>query len=119
MKNEVKKNISLLIIFMLFFQTMPIIVLADETAKCEVDLTNLKYKINGTENNIKNYTQDDIEQFISDYNSKSLPEIYTTEFLYDGVGMVKTPDLDDFTEASSNDTKIKTLSIKAINVNTT
>ena len=86
---------------------------------CEVDLTNLKYIVNGIENSIKNYTQDDYDQFVSDFSANSLPIIYTTDFLYDGVGMVKTPDLDDFIEANSNDTKVKTLSIKAINVNTT
>ena len=70
---------------------------------CIVDLTNLKYTANGTETEITNYTQDQFNEFVTAYNTGSLPPIYTTEFLYDGVGMVKTPDLDDFTEAGSND----------------
>lgn len=111
-----KITIIVLIITILFI-IIPKVYAAD--TDCEVDLTNLKYIVNGIENSIKNYTQDDYDQFVSDFSANSLPIIYTTDFLYDGVGMVKTPDLDDFIEANSNDTKVKTLSIKAINVNTT
>lgn len=64
-------------------------------------------------------TYDSLEKFLVDYNAGSLPEVYITEFLFDGVGAVKTPDLDDFVEADSNDAKIKTLEIKVININTT
>ena len=92
---------------------------ASEDSKCFVDLTNLKLEVNGTESDIIRYTQDDYEQFLSDYNSGNLPEIYITEFLYDGAGMVKTPDLDDFIEKESNSAKIKILSLTVINVNTT
>lgn len=60
-----------------------------------------------------------LEDFLVDYNSKNLPDIYITDFLYDGVSSVKSPDLDDFIENDSNDTKIKTLEIKVININTT
>lgn len=67
---------------------------------------------------ILNFTQDDYADFLAAYTSGSLPAIYTTDFLYDGAGMVKTPDLDDFIEAGSDDAKIKTLSIKAVNINT-
>lgn len=114
------KIIIILIIccfIIMVMQNAPIVF--STTTDCEVDLTNLKYTIKGIESNIKNYTQDEFEKFVIDFNNGNLPEIYTTEFLYDGVGMVKTPDLDDFIEEDSNDIKIKTLSIKAINVNTT
>jgi len=71
----------------------------------------------------QNYTNlpsyDSLDSFLSDYNSNSLADIYLTNFLFDGVGAVKTPDLDDFIENSSNDTKIKTLEIQVININTT
>ena len=118
--SKINKIISIFIILVL----MIIIMLNTKvsyanSSDCEVDLTNLKYTINGTESSIKNYTQDEYDEFVTDFNNNNLAEIYTTEFLYDGVGMVKTPDLDDFVEAGSNDTKIKTLSIKAININTT
>ena len=53
------------------------------------------------------------------YNSNNLPSVYITDFLYDGVSSVKTPDLDDFIDNNSNDTKINTLEIKVININTT
>jgi hypothetical protein len=60
-----------------------------------------------------------LAEFLEAYNSNNLPSIYITDFLYDGVSAVKTPDLDDFIDVDSNDTKIKTLEIKVININTT
>lgn len=71
-----------------------------------VDLSNLS---------LKEYSS--FEIFLADYNNGSLPNIYLTNFLYDGISEVKTPDLDDFIDAGSNDTKIKTLEIKVININ--
>lgn len=71
-----------------------------------IDLSNL---------NLKEYSS--FETFLTDYNNGSLPNIYLTNFLFDGISEVKTPDLDDFIDAGSNDTKIKTLEIKVININ--
>jgi len=64
---------------------------------------------------IKEYKSYD--DFIKAYKSNSLPNVYITNFLFDGVSKVLTPDLDDFIEASSNDTKVKELEIKVININ--
>ena len=72
----------------------------------KIDLGNL---------DIKEYS--DFSTFEEDYYSGKLPDIYLTNFLFDGVSTVKTPDLDDFIEAGSNDTKIKTLEIDVININ--
>ncbi len=70
----------------------------------------------------KNYDSipkyDSLEKFLSDYNSEKLPDIYMTTFLFDGVSAVKSPDLDDFIESDSNNTKVKTLSINVLNINT-
>ena len=83
-----------------------------------VNLDNLEYSTDKKDyTSIKEYKT--LEEFLIDYNSNSLPSIYITDFLYDGVSTVKTPDLDDFIENDSNDTKIKTLEIKVININTT
>ena len=83
-----------------------------------VNLNNLEYSTNNKDyKSITEYKT--LEEFLSDYNSNKLSSIYITDFLYDGVGTVKTPDLDDFIEDDSNDTKIKTLEIKVININTT
>ena len=83
-----------------------------------VNLETLKYSTNQKSyKSIKEYKT--LEEFLKDYNSNSLPNIYITDFLFDGVSTVKTPDLDDFIENDSNDTKIKTLEIKVININTT
>lgn len=64
-------------------------------------------------NHITKY--DSLDEFLIDYNENKLPEIYLTSFLFDGVGSVISPDLDDFIE---NDTKIKTLKIDVLNINT-
>lgn len=64
--------------------------------------------------NLKEYAS--LEEFRADYDADELPDVYLTDFLFDGVSAVKTPDLDDFIEASSNDTEIETLEIKAINI---
>ena len=83
-----------------------------------VNLNNLKYSTDGIDySSITEY--ETLEEFLEDYNSNKLPSIYITNFLFDGVSTVKTPDLDDFIENDSNDTKIKTLEIKVININTT
>lgn len=89
-----------------------------ENYKVYVDLDTLEYSINDKDySSITEYKT--LEEFLKDYNSDSLPSIYITNFLYDGVSTVKTPDLDDFIESDSNDTKIKTLEITVININTT
>lgn len=116
---KVKKIVSILIIFSLVLSmvTLPK-AYAAETADYKVNLSNLTYSVGGTEEELTKYTQDDFDKFLSDYNSGNLPELYVTEFLFDGVSMVKTYDLDDFVE-EGNDTEVETLDITAINVNTT
>lgn len=59
---------------------------------------------------------DSLEEFLKDYQNDNLPSVYLTNFLFDGVSSVKSPDLDDFIESNSNDTKIKTLKITALNI---
>ena len=81
-----------------------------------VNLENLKYSNNQTINqDITEYNT--LTDFLVDYHANNLPDIYLTNFLFDGVSAVKTPDLDDFIENSSNDTKIEDLKIKVININ--
>ena len=84
---------------------------------------NVKAKSNTIEVNlddlssIKEYKT--LDEYLKDLNNNKLDDIYITDFLYDGVSTVKSPDLDDFIEGDSNDTKIKVLEIKVININTT
>ena len=119
MKRKIIKILGMLTIILI---TISIISMpnsnAAETADIKVNLTNLTYTKNGNEAELKIYTQDDFNTFLVDYNNKNLPEVYVTKFLFDGVSMVKTYDLDDFIE-SGNDVEVKTLDITAINVNTT
>ncbi|MDO4730159.1 MAG: hypothetical protein Q4A96_03105, partial [Candidatus Saccharibacteria bacterium] len=59
---------------------------------------------------------ENLADFLVDYKANNLSGVYVTDFMFDGVSAVKAPDLDDFIEEDSNDTKIKTLDIKVINV---
>ena len=78
-----------------------------------VNLSNLTYD----DGELKKYTKDDFNTFLEDYNNGNLPSIYVTEFLFDGVGMYKTYDLDDFIE-EGNDIELEVLDITCININT-
>ena len=81
-----------------------------------INLEELEYSTDKvTYQDIKEYKS--LADFLVDYNSSNLPDIYLTNFLFDGVSAVKTPDLDDFIENSSNDTEIEELKIKVININ--
>ena len=62
-----------------------------ENYKVYVDLDTLEYSINDKDySSITEYKT--LEEFLKDYNSDSLPSIYITNFLYDGVSTVKTPE---------------------------
>lgn len=113
------KYVSVLIIIAICMSLFNLsTVYAAEATDYKVDLSNLTYEAGGTKTEIKKYTQDDFETFLADYNSGNLPEIYVTEFLFDGVSMMKVYDLDDFIEGG-NDVDVDTLKITAVNVNTT
>ena len=84
-----------------------------KTAEKSVNLTNLTDE-NGIK--LKYYSADDYEEFLADYKNDNLPVIYVSEFLFDGAGMYKTFDLDDFIE-EGNDVKVKAYSGTVININ--
>lgn len=101
------KIVRILTIILLIVSTIKLSISnAAETVDTNVDLSKLTYTVNGTETEITEYSQDDFEKFLEAYEAGSLPEIYVTEFLFDGVSMVKTYDLDDFIE-KGNDVKEK------------
>ena len=83
-----------------------------------VNLSDLTYKESNDYTDLKVYTIDDFESFLSDYKSGDLPLVYVTEFVFDGVGMYKTYDLDDFIN-DGNDLNVSVLSTNAVNINTT
>lgn len=89
-----------------------------DTSSVSVNLTSLTYASGNDECSLIVYTQDDFDSFLSDYRLNNLPDIYVTEFLFDGVGMYKTYDLDDFID-ERNDIEVKAPSITVLNVNTT
>lgn len=81
-----------------------------------VNLSSLKYSNDSTNySSIIEYNS--LEEFIKDYNSNSLPGIYITNFLFDGVSSVKILDLDDYIDNNSNDVEVEELKIKVININ--
>ena len=92
--------------------------LTSDSNGIEVNLTKLTYLENKKSDSIKSYSQDKFEEFTKDYNDNNLPSIYITEFLFDGVGMYKPYDLDDFIE-SGNSIEVEPLKITNININTT
>lgn len=106
-----KKLIIVLILLFIFIISICFInkiIISDKMV--EINLSNLE--------NYKVYAQDDYNSFLQDYESNKLPKIYVTEFIFDGVGMYKPYDLDDYKE-KGNDYNPKVLSIKALNINTT
>ena len=116
MKNKIfllKIFSFLLISFMLFTLNV-----SAQSNKIYVNLKSLEYSTD-EEKYSSIITYNSLNDFLKDYNSNNLPDIYITNFLFDGVSSVKTPDLDDFIESGSNDTKIKTLELTVININTT
>lgn len=84
--------------------------------KLSVNLSNLTYNID-EERELKVYAEEDFDTFYDDYQNNNLDEVYVTQFLFDGVGMYKTYDLDDFIE-EGNSTEVKPLDITVVNINT-
>ena len=83
-----------------------------------INLTDKTMEKGSRVDELKVYTQDDYDSFVTDYNKGNLDEVYITEFLFDGVSMYKTYDLDDFID-EGNDYTPKTVKITVFNVNTT
>lgn len=83
----------------------------------KINLTNLTYQKNSKEKNIKKYTQDDFSDFVDDFENNKLPNIYITEFLFDGVDMYKPYDLNDFIQ-NGNNVNIDSLKTTVFNINT-
>ncbi len=83
-----------------------------------VNLSDLTYKENSGYTDLKVYSIDDFESFLSDYKSGNLPLVYVTEFVFDGAGMYKTYDLDDFID-DGNYLDIDAFKTTAVNINTT
>ena len=78
-----------------------------------IDLNNLTYKNNESSGDIRIYS--DYETFKVDFTNNSLPNVYITKFLFDGVGTYKPYDLDDFIE-NGNDYSINALSTNVLNI---
>ena len=82
MRKQTKRIISIMIIFTLFIGLLIQGTKVNAVEEnCEVNLTNLTYTINGETSNIKKYTQDEFNEFVTAFNEKSLPIIFIPEFL--------------------------------------
>lgn len=84
-------------------------------SKYRIDVSTLKYSQNNVERDMKTYSLDEYGDFLEDYNAGHLPNVYVTNFLFDGVSTVKGYDLDDFIE-SGNDVNVKTITAKVFNI---
>ena len=106
---------AILIEILLIITLMVFIVLFNNKnmSTIKVDVEKLTFN-NKT---IKTYTQGDYEEFLNDYNNNELPKIYITKFIYDGAGMYKAYDLDDYVEDKNHEEKV--FEITAFNINTT
>ena len=107
----------ILLILILGFGVFVIVKKTDSSSKTlSINLSNLTYN-DSEEKQLKVYSQEDFDSFYNDYQNNNLDEVYVTQFLFDGVGMYKTYDLDDFIE-EGNSTEVKPLEITTININT-
>lgn len=116
-----KSRIIMIILLIIVFAGTITLLLLDYFYK--KDNSNYTYKVNITNLTYQNkkmtvYTQDDFDTFLNAYNTKTLPEVYITEFLFDGVSMYKPLDYDDFVN-EGNSIKVDPLKITNININTT
>ena len=119
MKNKKILTIILIILLILIISLGVFIIVKkmDSSSKTlSINLSNLTYT-DSEEKELKVYSKDDFNSFYEDYQNNNLDEVYVTEFLFDGVGMHKTYDLDDFIE-EGNSTEVKPLEITTININT-
>ena len=73
----------------------------------EVNLENLS--------NLKTYEINDYSTFLKDYENNNLDDVYVTKFLFDGAGMYKDYDIDDFIE-NGNDSSVKVVETNVINI---
>lgn len=113
-----KKIFALLLISILFItacgkkkESEPVV--TSSTKK--INLTNFTLNDGSTTDNLKRYTNDDFDSFLNDYENGNLPDVYVTEFLFDGVSTYKIYDLDDF-EESGNDVEIENFETVVLNV---
>ena len=112
-----KKKIIYLIICFIIIVILSIITIIKTNKESEsyiIDLTNLTYN----DSKIKVYTQDDFDTFYSNYQNKKLEDVYITEFIFDGVSMYRSYDLDDFV-GEGNNYEPEVLKITALNINKT
>ena len=108
---------KIFIFLIMFLMALPVKALSVSVKTTYVNLNDLAYSSDGKDYIVITEYKT-LDEFLEAKESNKLDDIYITDFLYDGVSTVKTPDLDDFIENDSNDTKIKTLEIKVININT-
>ena len=116
-KTRLTKLIGIFIIISLFLSIIKLPnTYAEENTNNVVNLSKLTYTSDGKETELKRYTQEEFEAFVEDYKTGNLPEVYVTEFLFDGVSMVKSYDLDDFIE-EGNEVEVDPIEITVININ--
>mgnify|MGYP002853895812 CR=1 FL=1 len=80
-----------------------------------INLSDFTITVDGETNDITTYTLENYETFLNDYENGTLPQIYITEFIFDGVSTVYKMSLsDDLTSIEDYDL----IECNVINVNT-
>ena len=116
--NKIGTYISLILsIIIILFLIIKFLVNNEVVEELKIDLTDLTYGNKATMNKIKKYSQDDYMMFLDDYYNSNLPEVYITEFLFDGVSMYKNCELSDYID-NGNDFKSMPYKINVINIDT-
>ena len=113
--------VSVVLVICLILEACVVSKLKNKSVKAKsvsVNLSDLTYKESNGYTDLKAYTISDFGSFLNDYRSGSLPQVYVTEFVFDGVDMYRTYDLDDFID-DGNDMSVDVLSTTALNINTT
>ncbi|MBR1386652.1 MAG: carbohydrate-binding domain-containing protein [Bacilli bacterium] len=119
MKNKIIITLGLILIIIggvLFFINKNTTEEIVKLQELNINLQELKYEKEEKEESLKKYTIDEFETFKKDYEENNLPDIYLTEFLFDGVSTYKTYDLDDYVEGG-NDIEQETFKINVYNIN--
>ena len=106
-----------------------LLVLIILVAACLLFLLFYKNKLNNNKNNVINLTNltnqnntiktselKDYNDFLNDFNNNNLPDVYVTKFVFDGAGIYKPYDLDEFVE-TDNEHITEDLTVTALNIN--
>ncbi len=99
--------------YLFFLYDYPTSKKSKELTSNELNVDLSKLTVNNS--NIKTYELADYNSFINDYKANTLPDVYVTKFIFDGVDTYKALDIDDFIK-EGNEVEQKTLEATVLNI---